>query len=95
MSDKLCKDCEFSYENSIGLYMCTRPKFRETYDLQRGRGHQTIREDYIICMFERAVGLKHDPDRCGPEGKYWEPKKPWVPLSTRFKNLLKSWGLLK
>lgn len=90
MSDKLCKDCNMLRVNSIGVYMCMRPKFRETYDLQRG--HQTIREDCIFCMFERNNGLPHDPDRCGPEGKYWEEKKPWVPLSTRFKHFLKSWG---
>ena len=69
MTEKLCINCKHYY-NPYTTHRCRRPKEQNTSFIT---GKVEIRPDYLLCEIERK-NLK-EVDRCGEEGKYYEPKK--------------------
>ena len=67
---KLCKDCKF-YENfrlDKSLSYCRNPKSND-YSIDPVTGKQK----YAFCKHERED--KNISSICGPDGKFFEPKK--------------------
>ena len=75
MTEKFCKDCNYHYY-AYGHHRCNRPVQSKT-DLVTGKPE--IKSSYLFCESERS----HDfNDYCGPEGKFWTPRKSfWERLS--------------
>ena len=82
MEQVLCKDCKHSFRplsnilfhgNSSYAYKC-KISFKETHEkFDPVIGPKIIRGDYESCGVAR-IGSRVYPERCGEEGKYWEPK---------------------
>jgi hypothetical protein len=80
-TELLCKDCKHSFRtignilthgfNSEYAYQC-RKTFKETHiEPNPVVGSKKVLAKYDSCGVAR-IGIN---DRCGEEGKWWEPKK--------------------
>lgn len=66
-----CKDCIHRQIHWVYLdYQCNRAYDRAKIDLVTGKKVYSARFD---CDYQRRENLVIDV--CGPEGKYWSPKK--------------------
>lgn len=69
---KVCQDCEHRREGVITENVCIRDiiitRNPVTGELEQRNG--------LICEDERRKRLFRLKERCGPEGKFFEPKKP-------------------
>lgn len=69
---KLCKDCDLAIS---GSYYFTCKRVVPEHDLVEGARYKTV---YAWCSSERSdycTERKWTP--CGPDGKYWKPRRPW------------------
>lgn len=67
----LCKDCIHRTFSWVYLdYQCNRAAHREKIDLVTGK---KITSTLFDCSYQRRDNQVRDV--CGPEGKYWTPKK--------------------
>ena len=75
MTEKLCKDCNYHYYE-YGYHKCRRPVASKTNLVT---GEVEVKSGYLFCDSERSHNFK---DYCGPEGKFWTPRKSfWEGLS--------------
>ena len=75
MTEKLCKNCNYHYFE-YGYHLCRRPITTKT-DLVTGKVE--TKSGNLFCDSQRSHNFK---DYCGPEGKYFEPRKSfWGNLS--------------
>jgi hypothetical protein len=79
--NKFCKDCKHSrksaayHSNAPEAYWCHRQFFPITFYISPVLGRVDTTKTADLCMIERSTPYKYAPDRCGLEGKYWEPKE--------------------
>jgi hypothetical protein len=69
---KLCKDCKHAYNHGTDIgaqWMCYRSPV-SGYSPVDGK---EIRPSFF-CGIERTVDTEFQQDRCGPDGKYFQPK---------------------
>lgn len=75
MTDKFCKDCKHFERTNIGSDKCFRPVALRRMDLVHGAQKAYLYKTAWLERAEmRAVFKWLFRDRCGPEGKYFEPK---------------------
>ncbi len=75
MTEKLCKNCKYHYFE-YGQHRCHRPVASKTNLIT---GEVEVKPRYLFCEIERSHDFK---DYCGPEGKFWTPRKSfWEGLS--------------
>ncbi len=84
MTEKLCKDCEYHYF-SYSHHKCCRPVASKTNLVT---GEVETKPGYLFCECERSHNFK---DYCGPEGKFWTPKKTNT-FVDKLRNFLNSIG---
>ena len=65
---KLCVDCKHygGVKASNGTYICNEPR----------NSYPSVVDGFevkVSCDLQRLFEV---PQRCGPEGKWWEPKSP-------------------
>ena len=80
----LCKDCVHSYirwqdypfalsDRSLYTY-CKRSYMEPTNEFDPVIGNKTIPGGYRLARVERMSMYSNNKERCGSEGKYWQPK---------------------
>jgi hypothetical protein len=74
---KLCKDCKYAEITVAGASVDCR--------CHHPQAAVPPQPDYISgnpgkALPGNAVWIRDDPDRCGPDGKWWEPKQPPEPV---------------
>ena len=84
-TELLCKDCKHSFRtianilthglNSEYAYQC-RKTFKETHvEANPVVGSKKVLARYDSCGVARIGSSVYGNERCGEEGKWWEPKK--------------------
>jgi hypothetical protein len=84
MTDKvLCKDCKHSFIPfqsflwhgfNTYAYKC-RISFKETHEeFDPVTGPKKVKGEYQSCNIARVGSAVYGTERCGEEGKFWEPK---------------------
>lgn len=76
----LCKDCKhcfitlknqfiYAFHDSEFRYSC-RKSYEDTgVNFNPVTGNEKVKINYAICTLSRS-----NPNKCGPDGKYWAPK---------------------
>ena len=75
MNEKLCKDCNYHYYEH-GYHKCRRPVVSKTNLIT---GKVETKSGNFFCDTQRSNNFEN---YCGPEGKFWTPRKSfWEGLS--------------
>lgn len=77
MENKICKDCKHGKQKGWGQELsCHRWPVNLTQNIVTGEMED--KSEYILCSYERQeipISSFNDTEqRCGPEGKFFEPK---------------------
>jgi hypothetical protein len=76
MTDKFCKDCKYYERTILDRDRCYRPVALRRKDLVRGAQEASLDKSALLERLEFRPMFKWlFPDNCGPDAKYFEPRK--------------------
>ena len=81
MEQVLCKDCKHSFKPWDEFFMpasialrCRIAFHPEEVKVDPVTGPATVKAHYDRCGLARSIAFLSEPEKCGKEGKNWEPK---------------------
>jgi hypothetical protein len=81
MEQVLCKNCKHSFKLWHEIIMSTSISLRcrlayhpEEIKIDPVTGPQKHEAYYDRCGYARTTAFSSEPDKCGKEGKHWQPK---------------------
>jgi hypothetical protein len=76
MTDKFCKDCKYYERTILDRDRCSRPVALRRKDLVHGAREARLDKAAWLERLEFRPMFKWlFPDNCGPDAKYFEPRK--------------------
>ena len=81
MEQVLCKDCKHSFKPWSEIFLpksialrCRKAFHTKTIKVDPVTGPEQQEAYYDRCAVARATAFASEPEKCGKDGKNWEPK---------------------